>query len=72
MHNNAEIVRRVFNAFNTGDVETLTELFTRTRRGMRRDEAVSLAITWGARRFSAISPAWGKRRQGPSGLNCCI
>ena len=49
MHENAELVRRGYEAFNTGDMETLTELFDESASwhtpGRARSPATTRAVT---------------------------
>ena len=67
---NAELVRRGYEAFNSGDMTTLAELF---------DEAAvwhlpgrsSLANDYRGREATfPISPDWGRRQGAPSGRDC--
>ena len=67
MHKNAEIVRRGYQAFNTADMKTLTELFDESACGTHRAEASSLVTARAARRSLPNSAAMGRIREGPSG-----
>lgn len=40
MHKNAEIVRRAYNAFNTADIETLTQLFDEKARWLTPGQSI--------------------------------
>lgn len=67
---NAESVRRGYAAFNTAGMKTLTELFTKVLRGIRRGEAHSPATTKAVTRSLPTSANWVATQQALSGPHC--
>ena len=57
---NAEIVRRGYEAFNSGDVKPLTEPFDESGRGTRRAQAPSLETSGISGQEACVSTAYSR------------
>ncbi len=69
MHKNAEIVRRGYHAFNTADMETLTELFDENASWHTPGRSIG-GDRKGREAVFAQFGRYGRRREAPSRPNC--
>jgi ketosteroid isomerase-like protein len=67
---NAAIVRRGYEAFNSADVATLSEVFHENAVWHGRAAARWPVTTRGATQPWATSAGWGRRQAATSGPNC--